>query len=107
MSKLSVMHNERVMSFPEIGEKLGMTSAGVTAVYHRALNKLKVHMRTREEWIDLLQKGHSAEVTADLILAVLRHSVVLEKGQGAPRHEQTADGRSFKMACRAFVRGVS
>ena len=107
MSHLIQMREESVMSFPEIGEKLGMTGNNARLIYHKALQKIREHMRTREEWVDYLQKGNGAERTADLVLAALRHGSMIERGQGVPRHEQTVDRRAFKMAYRAFIRGAS
>lgn len=96
---------EAAMAFTEIGKRLGVTDVTAQNIYNRALKKLRMHMKTHDEWEDMLNAGLDTQRVARFVQAAIQHGAMVEKGHGVPRHEQTTDTRAFKMAYRAFLRG--
>jgi hypothetical protein len=58
---LTVQHkpqDDAAMSFSEIGEQIGMSTAGVRKVYYRALRKLRASMAAIDVLIELSEYHH-------------------------------------------------
>ena len=104
---LPQMSREREMSFEDIGKELGLTGVRVGQLYHRALGKLRVHMKTEEDWAEALTAGMEIERVPALVVAALEYGAFLDKLKLAPqpRHEETAARRAFRRAYARFVSG--
>ena len=94
-----------MMSFDEIGERMGMTGENARLIHNKALIKLKAHMRTQEEWEKLIDSGQMTSRLAEFVMAALVAGANAEKGMKVPRHVQSDARRKFKMAYRKFLRG--
>lgn len=97
--------NDPAMSFSEIGARIGLTAEGASIVYYKGLKKLRMHMKTHDEWESMIESGQDTTRVAIFIQAAIKHGAMVEKGCAVPRHKQTTDTRAFKMAYRAFLRG--
>lgn len=95
------------MSFDEIGKEVGVSGEQARLTYNLALQKMKVHMRTQEDWEKLLTLRTDTARIAEFIMAALDGGANLEKGLSQPRRVQARRASAFKMAYRKFVRGES
>lgn len=88
-----------------IAEALDMSQQNAQLIYNLALKKLKAHMRTKEDWMELLTLRTDTERVAEFLMAAIEAGALAEKGMTRPRHEQSTARRKFKMAYRRFMKG--
>lgn len=101
------MRTTHEMSFLEIGKRLGVSGESARQMYHKAIGKFEVHMKTEEDWAEALTAGLEIQRVPALIVATLEYGAFLDKLKLAPqpRHEETAAKRAFRRAYSRFVVG--
>jgi len=97
--------NDPAMTFDEIGERLGIPGETARYAYNQAILKMKVHMRTREDWTELLEAGLDTDRCVEFLQASLVYGAMTDRGQEPVRRDQTRARSAFKMAYRAFIKG--